>query len=257
MIDPARGRRHEREQGAVTDLAEQMTRGGHGSRTERTTEVIALFAERASAGEHLGTKVELQRRCGVAKSTFNEALRILQARGVITVRSGPGGGVFAAAPNPLVRLGNSLLSLDAAAADVADAIRIRDALDPLLVDDALEHCSPRDISEMRTTLSTMRRAANDDRPTDFIRANWALHAAIARVSPSTLLRSIYLSLLEVIESHTMAVQPTTEHSLPEYVTERLLLHEELVDAIAAGDRTRAQQLINQHRIASTRPDMPH
>ncbi|WP_218024895.1 FadR/GntR family transcriptional regulator [Nocardia pseudovaccinii] len=240
----------------MTDLAERMTRGGRGSRTERATEVIAELAENASAGAHLGTKVELQQRCGVAKSTFNEALRILQARGVITVRSGPGGGVFAAKPNPFVQLGNSLLSLDAAEADVADAVRIRDALDPLLIDDALEYCSARDISSMRAIVSKMRKAAADDRPVDFIRANWALHAAIAQVSPHTLMRSIYLSLLDVIESHTVSVLPTTQHSLPAYISERLRLHEELVEALAAGDRLRAKQLIDQHRIATPQPDLP-
>ncbi|WP_245567193.1 FadR/GntR family transcriptional regulator [Nocardia vinacea] len=240
----------------MTDLAEQMTKGGRGSRTERATEVIAELAENASAGAHLGTKVELQQRCGVAKSTFNEALRILQARGVITVRSGPGGGVFAAKPNPLVRLGNSLLSLDAAEADVADAVRIRDALDPLLIDDALEYCSARDIASMRAILSKMRQAVIDNRAIDFVRANWALHAAIARVSPHTLMRSIYLSLLDVIESHTVSVLPTTAQSLPTYIAERLRLHEELVDALASGDRLRARQLIDQHRTAAPQPGLP-
>jgi len=240
----------------VTDLAEQMTKGGHGSRTERATEVIAALAEKASAGEHLGTKIELQQRCGVAKSTFNEALRILQARGVIAVRSGPGGGVFAAKPNPLVRLGNSLLSLDAAEADVADAVRIRDALDPLVIDDALEFCSARDISGMRAILDRMRQAVADDRSIDFVRANWALHAAIARVSPHTLMRSIYLSLLDVIESHTVSVLPANEHSLPAYITERLRLHEQLVDSLATGDRVRAKQLIDQHRTAPPQSDLP-
>lgn len=240
----------------MTDLAEQMTRGGHGSRTERATEVIANLAENASAGEHLGTKLELQQRCGVAKSTFNEALRILQARGAITVRSGPGGGVFAANPNPLVRLGNSLLSLDSAEADVADAVRIRDALDPLLIDDALEFCSARDISELRAILDRMRQAVADDRAIDFVRANWALHAAIARVSPHTLTRSIYLSLLDTIESHTVSVLPANEQSLPAYIGKRLRLHEELVDALATGDRMRAKKLIYRHRTAAPQSDLP-
>ncbi|MFD6357432.1 FadR/GntR family transcriptional regulator [Nocardia tengchongensis] len=241
----------------MTDLADQMTRGGRGTRTERAAEVIAQLTENASAGTHLGTKAELQRRCGVAKGTFNEALRILQARGVITVRSGPGGGVFAATPNPLVRLGNSLLSLDSAEADVTDAMRIRDALDPLLIDDALEHGSARDISDMREILSTMRQAAEDHRPMDFVRANWALHAAIARVSPNTLMRSIYLSLLEVIESHAVSVQPAREHPLPDYISARLRLHEELVDSLAARDRPRAMRLIDQHRTTTVPRPNPH
>ncbi|WP_228553806.1 hypothetical protein [Catenulispora pinisilvae] len=56
--------------------------------------------------------------------------------------------LFAATPSPMVRLGNSVLALDSQQTDVADAVRVRDALDPLLVQDALWHGSPADFAEM-------------------------------------------------------------------------------------------------------------
>ena len=91
--------------------------------------------------------------------TLIEALRIAQSRGVISVRPGPGGGVFAAAQSPMVRLGNSVLALDADETSVAEAVRIRDALDPLLIEDALWYASPADIAEMREILADMASAA--------------------------------------------------------------------------------------------------
>ena len=56
------------------------------------TEVIAKL----KPGGRLGTKNELRERVGVSIGTFNESLRILQSRGLIELRRGRRGGLFAA-----------------------------------------------------------------------------------------------------------------------------------------------------------------
>jgi DNA-binding FadR family transcriptional regulator len=216
------------------------------TRPEQAAEQLATLAAAAEPGVRLGTKDELRATCGVSVGTFNEALRLAQARGVVTVRPGPGGGLFASRQSPMVRLGNSVLALDEDAASVADAVRIRDALDPLLVEDALRHASPDDLSAMRRELGRMRAAATALDGTAFVHANWALHARIADVSPNAMLRSFYLSLLEIIESHTLSVQPVGEQPLPEYIESRYDLHAALVEAIAEREEARALELIGQH-----------
>src|SRR6266540_3625458 len=55
------------------------------------------------AGDRVGTKEDLRERFGVAVATVNEAIRLLQARGLVQVRPGPRGGVFASEPSPFVR----------------------------------------------------------------------------------------------------------------------------------------------------------
>jgi len=222
------------------------------TRPERAAEQLAELASAAEPGSRLGTKEELRAVCGVSVGTFNEALRLVQARGLVTVRAGRVGGLFASRQSPLVRLGNSVLAIDDDGMSVADAVRIRDALDPLLVEDAVRHRSAADLEAMRELLQRMRAAA--DAPADgieFIHANWALHARVARISPSVMLRSFYLSLLEMIESHTLSVQSVDEHPLPEYLENRYRLHADLVSAIAAQDGPRALGLIHQHNNTAT------
>lgn len=218
------------------------------TRPEQAADEIAALAAELEPGARLGTKDELRVRCGVSVGTFNEALRLVQGRGIVRVKSGPGGGLFVDHQSPMVRLGNSMLAVDQDAASVADAIRLRDAIDPLLVEDALKHGSAKDVDAMRLELANMKAAAENRDGTAFIRANWALHARIAEVSPSPILRPLYLNLLDLIESHLLSVQPTDEQPLPEYLQDRYELHAALVDAIATGD-VKALDIIAEHNTA--------
>lgn len=224
---------------------------GH-TRPEQAATVLAEMAAAAEPGERLGTKDELRSACGVSVGTFNEALRIAQARGLVTVRSGPGGGLFASQQSAMVRLGNSMLALDDEAASVEEAVRLRNVLDPLLVEDALAHVSAHGVLELRAALEQMKLAAEKGDDTAFVRANWVLHARIAEISPSAMLRSIYLNLLEIIESHLLAVQPYADEPLREYIQDRYELHAALVDAIADHD-PRALALIREHNTTGTAP----
>ncbi|MGK3204288.1 FadR/GntR family transcriptional regulator [Amycolatopsis sp. MEPSY49] len=222
-----------------------------GSRAEYAARKLQQLAEQAEPGEHLGTKVALRALCGVSVGTFNEAVKLAQSRGFVVSRSGPGGGIFAAERSPIARLGNSVLALDGSATSVADAVRMRDALDPLLVDDALWHSSATDIRTMRECLQEMATARDSGDAVAFVHANWALHRRIAEVSPSAILRSVYVSLLELIQAHTRGVGGTETQPLPEYVAARYLLHERLVDAIEARDQAEARRLIHEHNNTET------
>ena len=216
------------------------------NRAEAASNIIAAMASKKGPGAKLGTKDELRAQCSVSVGTFNEALKIAQNRGVVVLRPGPGGGVFAAKQSPLVRLGNWFLALDDDETTVAEAVRMRNALDPLLVEDALWSSSPSDISAMRNQLQIMAAAVEASDATAFTLANWHLHACIARASPNSILRGVYLGLLEVIETHTLSVESPESQPISEYIHYRQDLHIRMVDAIAVGDRELALQLIDEH-----------
>ncbi|MCS0599721.1 FCD domain-containing protein [Streptomyces sp. LP11] len=223
------------------------------SRAEQAAQHIAQLTEAARPGARLGTKESLRTRCAVSVGTFNESLRLLQSRGLVTVRPGPGGGIFVAEQSPMVRLGNSVLALDAQETDVADAVRIRDALDPLLIEDALWHASPADIADLRERIEDMAAAATASDPVAFVHANWKLHARIAAISPNSLLRSLYDNLLDLIETHTLDVLPASDQPLADYIAERHQLHRDLVDALDARDRETALRLIHEHNTSLADP----
>ena len=225
---------------------ENARTSGTVNRSEYAAALLGKLAERSDPGARLGTKVELRELCEVSVGTFNEAVKLAQSRGYVSSRPGPGGGIFAAEQSAFVRLGNSVLALDGSATSVAEAVRMRDALDPLLVEDALWHSSAADLAAMRAVLADMEAAIGADDPTAYIRGNWALHARIAEVSPSAILRSVYLSLLELVETHTLEVRATESQPLPDYIMSRYDLHVRIVDAIESRDRASALRLIAEH-----------
>src|SRR5882757_129020 len=219
-----------------------------GSRAEGAARRIAELVRRSAPGTRLGTKNELRELCEVSVGTFNESLRLLQSRGLVDVKPGPGGGLFVAEQSPLVRLGNSVLALDADAASVSDAVRIRDALDPLLITDAQDHSSPADLVAYRGQVAVMLAATEAQDPVEFLHANWRLHALIAAVNPSAMLRSLYTTLLDIVEAHTLAVLPVRGQPLAEVMRERYQVHADLVEAIAARDPEAVARLTHQHSL---------
>jgi DNA-binding FadR family transcriptional regulator len=222
------------------------------NRAEAGAQILGEIARDAEPGSRLGTKEELRKRCEVSVGTFNEALKIVQNRGLVALRPGPGGGIFSQAPSALVRLGNLFLGLDRDEVTVAEAVHVRNALDVLLMDDAVTHRTQADVAKMRTEVGLMSVAVRDSRPTDFMKANWHMHAVIASISPNTILKNFYLGLLEVIEQHTLSVEPTKEQSLETYIEYRLNLHSRMVDAIEASDQHLARMLVDEHNTESYR-----
>jgi GntR family transcriptional regulator, transcriptional repressor for pyruvate dehydrogenase complex len=233
----------------TTDLDDSSLNDSRVSRAEalaRRLEAEILGAT-VRPGDRLGTKDELKERFGVAVATVNEAIRLLQARGLVSVRPGPRGGVFAREPSPFVRLGHQVLALKHEGLRAADCLQVRNALDPVVVADAVRHCSAADAAELRERLERMR-AARDD-PTAFQHANWDLHRRIAEISPNSILRNLYTSLLDVVSGELATVIPDADFA--QQAGELLALHQELVAAIVAGDQERAARAAERHGRLTT------
>jgi DNA-binding FadR family transcriptional regulator len=182
----------------------------------------------------------------VSIGTFNETLRLLQARGLVTVKPGPGGGLFVAEQTPMARLGNAVLNFDTDRTSMAEAVRIRNALEILIVEDAIHHATAEDLAAMRESLGRMSAAVANDDGIGFLRANWQLHGRMAAVSPNIILHSLYVSLLDLVEGHTISVTPDGHRPLRDFHVERYLVHAGIIEAIADRDLAKATELVSEH-----------
>lgn len=157
-------------------------------------------------------------------------------------------GDGAAPPGPLteVAIGQSMMSLSTDAVSVADAIVVRDALEPLLVADAVRYATAHDIAELRQLVTAMARTLDD--PVRFLQADWQLHRRIAGITQNEVLTQVYTQLVATLEQSVEQIVP--DESLPTYVQQRLRLHADLVEAIAAADTDSAAELVRQHRLSA-------
>lgn len=178
-------------------------------------------------GNRLGTKDDLRQRFGVAVATVNEAVRLLEMRGLIEARPGPGGGVFVANSSVRVALKRSDLQAAWGAARFADCLAVRNGLEGLVCRDAATHATREDVAALRELVAAMERRLDD--PDGYFELNWALHRRIAKGCRNAPLHSIYLTLLDFLED---GLRPA---DLREFDPARdVAIHRELVAAIAAG-----------------------
>jgi DNA-binding FadR family transcriptional regulator len=205
--------------------------------------VEAEIAEQGLApGDWIGTKDELRRRARVAHATVNQAVRLLEDRGVIEVRPGAHGGLFVAARSPVVRLGEKLIALRGRPLRPGQAIVVRDALEGAVVEEALHSRTDEDVQRLRDLLVEMESCLGD--PELFVRKNWRLHRAIAQAGANDVLSTLYLGLMDIIEDEALIVEGRDDPH------ERLPIHVDLVEAIAERDPGRAARAVSRHSLVA-------
>jgi GntR family transcriptional repressor for pyruvate dehydrogenase complex len=222
--------------------------GAHrGSRSEGVAAYLDAFItrEQIEPGTPLGTKPELANAFGVAPSTLNEALQILTSRERIKLRQGPRGGAFVAAPRPVLRLAHSLVQLTDGLEDVADAVELRDALEPTVTLNALTNRKPADLPRLHEHLDALEETENG---TELYQAVLSLHAAIAECCTNELLGVAYLTALETVRSRAQTViHENGDDTTPlQLRRRRLAVHRAIVEAIETQDEKALHLALRRH-----------
>ena len=174
------------------------------SRAARLAEKLeaSIRDEQRVPGERIATKQELRDRYGVAAATINEALRLLETRGVIEARPGPGGGIFVARQSvrSAIRFAHmhTVLGFPTEATTYRDCLAVRDALETLICRDAAQWCRADDVAALRGLVERMELQIGD--PVAYFKSNWDLHRRIAVLTRNRPLRSIYLTMTEGLEA---------------------------------------------------------
>jgi DNA-binding FadR family transcriptional regulator len=192
-----------------------------------------------NTGDRVGTKGDLRKRFHVAVATVNEAVKLLDTRGLVDARPGPGGGVFVASPASRMRSGPMIMGFEWTEASMADYHEVRDALEPIIYHHAARNRTEADIRALRSILVSM--AAHLDQPRAYARYNTAFHRRVAKLSRNAPLRGMYVTLLDFFEND-LAVEELPDAVHPDNVD----VHRQLVDAIEQGDVPELEWAIRRH-----------
>ncbi len=188
----------------------------------------------------LGTKEDLRKRFGVAVATVNEAMRLLEAKGMVTSKPGPGGGIFVATPSSRARMSSLMLGFKVDDAPLEDCLTVHTALEPLIYQEAARHCSERDATALLGLVTRLQKRVDD--AAGFLRVNWALNRRLARMGRNAPLQTLYLTLLDYVEDGLEGVAGDRTF----LGTTDLEAHRELVEAIIAGEPKRLAAAIERH-----------
>lgn len=217
--------------------------------------VAAKLRERILSGElkdgdELPRQEELLREFGVSKPSLREALRILEAEGLTTVRRGNRGGAIVHVPKPqhaAFMIGLTLQFRGVPLSDVGNALR---AIEPVCA--GLCASRPDRGTQVVPALQEVQRAtqAAVEDPLEFTRCTRRFHQEIVEhCGNQTLI--LLVGTLEVLWSspeRQWADQAQQQGRFPDR-EQRLLaikVHEKMIDLISEGDAERVQRYAAAH-----------
>lgn len=218
------------------------------SRPQRVAEAIKqwVMANALQPGDRLPSEVELIERFGMAKSTIREAVRILEAQGLVKSRTGPGGGVFVhqvSEERATALLGNYFyfqhLTID-------DVYQIRAILEPELAATLAGTLAPDQLAALEQVMTQYARPATDaEEEREQHVASLRFHALLAEMSGNPLLRFLIRftanMLAEITVSRRLYAQPNRE-----LWASGLDYQARLIAALRAGDARLARQILADH-----------
>lgn len=202
-------------------------------------------------GDRLPSERDLCERFQVSRVTVREALRILEASGLIEIRVGARGGAFVTAPSS-VRVGEGITDLltmsDLTAPEVTETrLVIELGIIPLVC----ERATPEDIADLRDICRRQEHALDDgayqlELSAEFhIRVAAAAHNGAIELLVKSLREPLLASLERAHEDAPMGAQGLNEHIA-------------FVDAVEAGDTEKAMTIMGDHlRRTASRVGKPH
>lgn len=216
-------------------------------RTQRSEEV-RLQIERAirqgdfAPGERLPSERELVQTFGVSRVSVREAIRSLEAVGLVSVHQGRGAFVS----DRRSGFGEQMARwLETHRDELLELLGVRGALDELAAASAVENYDPVKVAAIFAAHEAFRTAVDERAPTaELVARDVDFHVAIAEASGNRLLYDLLSDLhLYLAESRHLTLTPSGRPA------QSALEHEEIVEAIRARDPALARVATSRH-IAS-------
>lgn len=212
---------------------------------DRIEEQIA--SGRLRAGDRLPPERELATALGVSRVAVREAMRVLQAMGLITQGTGSGreaGTILTAAPGEAL---TRLIRMHVLVASVGseDLVRARVTLERESARLAAGHADADDHALMTECLATME--APDVGVEEFNDADTAFHVAIARASGNALVAELTTALRNAMRA-PLLTHLRAEENFTVTASRLSAEHRKVYEAILAGDGTRAADLVQEHIV---------
>jgi DNA-binding FadR family transcriptional regulator len=203
-----------------------------------------IVAGAYSPGDLLPPEPALCRSFGVSRSVVREALKLLEEKGLVTVRRGHGTVVADPAEWNLMDavVLAAMVRHDQGSGILDDLVAVRAALEAQMAGRAATRRTDDDVRQLRDTIDHPRELVTD--PARSGLADARFHDELMRVSGNRLARAVVRAIHEQARSSAGYVDPDAEGLRLTQIG-----HERILGRIVAGDREGASAAVRQHIVS--------
>ena len=199
----------------------------------------ALYEGRLKPGDTLGTEKDLAGAFGVSRMAARDAMKRLEAGGIVEIKVGAGGGARIARGNPQMLADALAVQLKLIGASVAEIMDAQRAIETMTAELAATHASEADYARLEALLADAEAKLGGDVDA-YTRSSQAFHLAVAEAAHNKVLKVQLISLQHV-------AWPARNRTLTAEVAEHILaLHREIYVLLRARDATGARELMSRH-----------
>lgn len=204
-----------------------------------------LLSGKLAPGQRLPGERALATELDVGRSSVREAMRVLEALGLLRAQTGSGpdaGAIILARPTGGM---SALMRLQVAGQGfpVEDVVRTRLVLESAAVTELASRSAAVDLSESDELLEAME--APGLAPEEFLALDAQLHLGLAQAAGNQVIAAMMSGLRDSIETYTLQAVPL----LPSWAgtAERLCTeHRAVIEAVRGGDPELASERVTEH-----------
>jgi GntR family transcriptional repressor for pyruvate dehydrogenase complex len=210
----------------------------------------AIVEGRLKPGDALPSEREMTATFGVSKHTLREALRALEAMGLLDIRQGAGGGPVVVEMDR-VSLSDSLVNFFTFKnVSIADLTEVRRLLEPYLARSAAQTMTPQDVAGLHGINQACQQILDQGESIIGGREEIEFHTRLAETTGNQVLINILYFVNIFLAQLKLERRPGIEFS-----RQVLRRHQEIVEAIAAGDGDAAARIMLDH-VSEVKEEMP-
>jgi GntR family transcriptional regulator, transcriptional repressor for pyruvate dehydrogenase complex len=199
----------------------------------------AIFERKLHPGEFLGTEASLAEGFGVSRMAARDAVRSLQALGLVTIRKGAGGGITIAEGDP-DRLSEAMaIQLLLLGVSVPDLLDAQFAIELLIGELAAQAITKSELEHLQTIIANAEKKTNDIGP--FLDLIFDFHVGMARASHNPALAIPLRAYMDALRPY---YRQATTHERAVHVVNR---YRELIELLARKDKNAASALLTRHQ----------
>lgn len=220
----------------------------------RPTKTAVIVAQRivgdivrdgAEPGTSLPPERDMMEKYDIGRGTLREALRLLEAQGIFTLKPGPGGGPVLLHPDAGHLSSTLVLLMQLSNAPFRVIVEARSALEPMIGRLAATRMTDEQRDQLELSVSEMTDGLNDERR--FLESNKTFHNIIAWSSGSSLFGYLVDSLLGIMDGTVLGID------YPRHRRAAILkAHVEIYEALTSRDEDASEARMREHIDAYVR-----